>query len=45
MQDLSKIPRVKGGNAVKICMENNEPLKEASPIHTVAVFQFYGMMT
>lgn len=31
VQDLSKIPRVKGGNAVKICVENNEPLKEAFP--------------
>lgn len=28
VQDLSKIPSVKGGSAVKICMENNELLKE-----------------
>lgn len=28
VQDLSKIPSVKGGSAVKICMENNKPLKE-----------------
>lgn len=33
VQDLSKIPRVKGGSAVKICVENNEPLKEDFPIH------------
>ena len=45
VQDLSKIPRVKGGNAVKICVENSEPLKEAFPTHTAQVVQIYGMMT
>lgn len=46
VQDLSKIPRVKGGKAVKICTENNEPLGEAAfPSHTVEVFQLHRMMT
>lgn len=39
VQDLSKIPRVKGGNAVKICAENNEPLRVALPTHTAPVSQ------
>lgn len=29
VQDLSKIPSVKGGNAVKICVEDKEPSTEA----------------
>lgn len=45
VQDLSKIPRVKGGSAVKICMENNERLREAFPMHSIQVFQFCGIMT
>lgn len=33
LQDLSKMPRVKGGSAVKICVDNSAPSPEALPSH------------